>query len=409
MAFNGTFSGMPLPDLLQWLAMGRKTGMLQVRSPIGVSKKVWFRDGRVSAAASSDPREYLGHFLVARALVNEKQLEMALTTQEQTGIKLGKILVTIAAVTQEQLDEVLQTKIQETVFSLFLWPVAEFEFYEGDTLGGDLSEASIDATFLIMEGTRRQDEFVRIKAALPGTEAVMEMTGVYPGAELAEEYPLALSIFERMDGARNLASIGLDLHALEYDLLAAAMALIEAGSAKVVAARPDAEQEWQKTVHQQIFSKTVQAFAAGQYAQAGNLCHFLIQKGLFVEEARNMLAACDEKTKVDWDKEIPLDGIPVLVGSLAHLSNQALSPQEGFLVSRLDGNYSVRSILKITPIPELDARRALKNMKDKGIIAFKAAPAPPPDSPKKSNVEAVRKTGSNPAVSKPGANPPGKK
>ena len=401
MAFKGTFSGMPLPDLLQWLAMGRKTGMLQVRNPIGVNKRVWFNDGRVGAAASSDPREYLGHFLIARGLVNEKQLEMALNTQEQTGIKLGKILVTIAAVSQEQLDEVLQTKIQETVFSLFLWPAADFEFFEGETLSGDLSEASIDATFLIMEGTRRQDVFVRIKAALPGLDAVLEMTGVYPSADTAEEYPLVLSLFERMDGQRNLATLGLDLHALEYDLLAAAMALIETGAAKVVSARPDAEQEWQKTVHQQLFSKTVQAFSAGQYAQAGNLCNFLIQKGLFVDEARNMLAACDEKTKVDWDREIPLDGIPILIRSLADLSNQALSPQEGFLVSRLDGNYSVRSILKITPIPEMDARRALKNMKDKGIIAFKAAAAPPAAAvPKKPNVDAVRKTGSGPPVKK---------
>ena len=394
--------------------MGRKTGMLQVRNPIGVSKKVWFRDGQVGAAASSDPREYLGHFLIARGLVNEKQLEMALTTQEQTGIKLGKILVTIDAVTQEQLDAVLQTKIHETVFSLFLWPVAEFEFFEGEILGGDLREASIDATFLIMEGTRRQDEFVRIKAALPGTEAVLAMTGVYPSADIAEEYPLTLSLFERIDGLRNLAAIGLDLHALEYDLLAAAMALIEAGAAKVVSARPDAEQEWQKTVHQQLFSKTVQAFSSGQYAQAGNLCNFLIQKGLFVEEARNMLAACDEKTKVDWDKEVPLDGIPQLVRSLADLSNLALSPQEGFLVSRLDGNYSVRSILKITPIPEMDARRALKNMLDKKIIAFKAVAAPPPASAtpgaqNKTNVDAVRKTGANPAVKKTGSIPPLKK
>ena len=121
-----------------------------------------------------------------------------------------------------------------------------------------------------------------------------------------------------------------------------------------------------------------------------------------------MLTACDEKTKVDWDKEIPLDGIPVLVGSLANLSNQALSPQEGFLVSRLDGNYSVRSILKITPIPELDARRALKNMKDKGIIAFKAVPAPAPaaaakaaataEAPKKPNVDTVRKSGAMPPI-----------
>ena len=57
--------------------------------------------------------------------------------------------------------------------------------------------------------------------------------------------------------------------------------------------------------------------------------------------------------------------------SLTQLSALALSPNEGFLASRIDGAYTVKSILKITPIPELDARRALKNLKDKGVIIFK--------------------------------------
>ena len=45
MAFKGTFSSMPLPDLLQWLASGRKTGRL-----VGVKEDTVIRYARLAGA-----------------------------------------------------------------------------------------------------------------------------------------------------------------------------------------------------------------------------------------------------------------------------------------------------------------------------------------------------------------------
>ncbi len=374
MPFNGSFKSMPLTDLLQFLATGKRTGLLVVRSPVGVTKRIWTAAGEIYAAASNDPREYLGHFLISRGLITEKQLETAMTTQEQTGIKLGKILITVGAVEEESLEQALQTKIQETVFSLFLWPEADFEFLEDEKIAGDLVHSRSDLTFLLMEGTRRADEYQRIGAAMPALLAtVLELTGVYPSADTAEDYPFAIPLLERLEGTRSLQSVMLDLHALEYETLAAAMALVEAGAARIVTVKEDADAGWQKQLQEQFYDKAFGLFVKGEYAQAGNLCHYLIQNNIRASEAKKMLDECDAKTRVDFDAEVPLDAVPVLSKSLTELANQSLSAQEGFLCSRMDGHYSIRSILKITPIPESEARRAIYNLKQKGVVTLKEA------------------------------------
>ena len=48
--------------------------------------------------------------------------------------------------------------------------------------------------------------------------------------------------------------------------------------------------------------------------------------------------------------------------------SQDLSPEEGFLVSRVNGSWDLRSIISISPLREVDALRAFKKLRERGII-----------------------------------------
>ncbi len=135
---QGNLETMPLSDALQWLAQGNKTGVLQIRSARGITKKVYFLRGRVLSSDSSDPREYLGQFLISRGLLTEEQLNMAMETQLQTGIKLGKILVTVGILDEDDLKAMLRLKAEETLYGLFLWDEGQFTFEELPSVGDDL-------------------------------------------------------------------------------------------------------------------------------------------------------------------------------------------------------------------------------------------------------------------------------
>ena len=45
-----------------------------------------------------------------------------------------------------------------------------------------------------------------------------------------------------------------------------------------------------------------------------------------------------------------------------------LSPEEGFVLSRIDGNYDIESILKISPMPPLEAQLVFRKLLHAGHI-----------------------------------------
>jgi len=61
-------------------------------------------------------------------------------------------------------------------------------------------------------------------------------------------------------------------------------------------------------------------------------------------------------------------GVPRLTASLAQLENERLGPQEGFVLSRINGEADVSSILSVCPFREADTLRMIKKLADSGII-----------------------------------------
>jgi hypothetical protein len=59
MAIQGTLQTMSLPDLLQFVSAGRKSGTLKFDRG-KITKQVYFKKGAIVGSKSNDPREYLG-------------------------------------------------------------------------------------------------------------------------------------------------------------------------------------------------------------------------------------------------------------------------------------------------------------------------------------------------------------
>ncbi|MCW8984279.1 MAG: DUF4388 domain-containing protein, partial [Thermoanaerobaculales bacterium] len=126
MAITGNLETMSLAELLQWLANGRQTGTLIVDSG-SVEKKIFLRDGAVLSSSSSDPRGFLGHFLVSKGVISEDDLAKAMAIQSDQGKLLGEILVEGGAIDQEMLDHMLRLKAEENIYDLFAWEKGHFE------------------------------------------------------------------------------------------------------------------------------------------------------------------------------------------------------------------------------------------------------------------------------------------
>ena len=131
MSITGNLKTMQLAELLQWLAQSKKTGTLVIDDG-RVTKRIFFRSGRIISSASTDPKEHLGHFLVSHGLITEQELAKAVEMQERTKMLLGKILVTIGAIEEQVLHRLLRLKAEESLYDLFTWATGEFRFHDGE-------------------------------------------------------------------------------------------------------------------------------------------------------------------------------------------------------------------------------------------------------------------------------------
>ena len=172
MGITGNLQTMQLSELLQWLSQSKKSGTLVIDDG-EVEKRIFFADGRIVSSSSSDPREYLGQFLISRGHITEEEMNGAIQMQEKTGMLLGKILVSIGAVEKDEVHEILRLKAQEAIYDLFTWEQADFEFLDDEMPEREMIPISLDVTGIVLEGARRVDEWSRIRTRIPSLDALV--------------------------------------------------------------------------------------------------------------------------------------------------------------------------------------------------------------------------------------------
>ena len=182
---TGNLRTMGLPEILQWISIGRKTGTLMLQHG-SIEKKISFLDGDIHSSWSNDPRESLGQYLVRSRRVSEEQLFKALLRQEELQRPLGTILVADAVLDEEALREALRTKAEESIYDLFLWREGHFEFKDGGLPSDVAVHLDLRVQSVLLEGIRRLDEWERIRSVFPSRRTTFRVdTAADPGNDYA--------------------------------------------------------------------------------------------------------------------------------------------------------------------------------------------------------------------------------
>jgi tetratricopeptide (TPR) repeat protein len=229
MAIKGSLKEASLPDVLQLLAMGKKTGCLAVthRNNFGY---IYFDKGRICYASIVNRRDRLGDSLVKAGSITKAQLDTAIAAQAAHRDKrLGELLVAQGAITRDALHEQIRTQIEEAVYFLFTWMQGTFNF-EGDVLPEEQDFlVSINPESLLLEGARRVDEWSLIEKKIPSFDLIFELDRKKVAereVELTREQEVVLAL---IDGRRDVATVIEESGLGEFDVGKSIYGLITAG------------------------------------------------------------------------------------------------------------------------------------------------------------------------------------
>jgi Domain of unknown function (DUF4388) len=375
MGIRGTLNTMSVSDLLQFLASGRKTGTLKLGLG-SIVKHIYLEDGLIVGSSSNDPKEYLGQVLLHYGKIEEAQLQTAMEIQRKSGGKLGEILSSRGFVTQQDVVEVLRTRTLEIIYDLFIWDEADFEFFDNEPPPEDLIRIQVEVTKVIMDGIYRIDEWARYRTVIPSDRTFFELIpGWTQSLNASEEIRQILYHVEKRITA---AEICYNMHtslfhacALLFDLVSKEIIRV-AGEAPEPTPEVSADLSALKLPVPELLKLARAEIKENNAENALAIIHSALEQEAKNTEAHRLREEAEKKFVAQiYQGGLSPRALPRILVSPEQLEHERLGPQEGFVLSRINGESDIESILSVCPFREADSLRMIKKLLDSGIIGIK--------------------------------------
>ncbi len=380
MSISGNLSTMALADLLEWANERSKTGALVIDGG-AVEKRLFFEDGGVVASASTDPKEFLSSLLVAYSLIEVEEVEEIMARLEGAEGLLGRYLVNHEKISAEELADALLLKTKESVFDLFGWNEGEFRFVDGDALEGELTEFALDVKDLIREGELRQSRWSDLRQFVPSDRAIPVAVGFLDDTALPAD---ERQILKWVDDQRSISEIAVATRNSEFRVTEVLVAALQRGRLKIVMPREvevsaepspaglstgitmlDSDgllRAAQRHFEEGSYEKTLRYVRAAQSLEPDN------------KELEAQIAQLERNIEVLLDDAgVTPESVPQLNRDIEELSTLDVTPEAGFLLTRIDGAYDLKSILRMTPIKPLEARLLIYRLVEASHVRLEPA------------------------------------
>ncbi len=370
MAVTGNIRTMPFPDLMQWISVSRKTGTLVIKGQ-RYTKKILFQNGLVSAVTSNNPREHLGYYLVGWGILTEEELEHVLDRQKELNVMLGELLVQSGRLTREQVDHVVRIKTEETIYDLMLWQEGEFFFLDDVQPRRDFKELQTSVDHFILEGARQVDERRRIAAVIADSGHIPRAIQPIDVTRLTAAGQL---VVQQIDGVKSIEEIALACRIPEFPVLSFVYQGVTNGVLELLppAMPPKRVPGFLRSTWRDRLQEAESALALGDALEAYRKIVEVRERYANIPKA---LAAADQlEREIAADVEkLPIGPATILELALApkDIVQLKCGPDEGFVLSRINGRYTVHQILALLPGAKLHNQLIIRNLIQRGVVQLR--------------------------------------
>lgn len=179
MELEGSLRSFTVPDILQFLSTAKMTGILSIwREEYHIDLII--KEGKiVNSSALNRPRK-LGDMLVYRGYVKRLDLMDVIGAQKSLdrGKLLGQILLERELINKNTLRDVLKLQLEDEIWELFSWQDGQFKFEHRRDIDTSNIVVEVDIEPLLIEGSRRQDEWTRIIKNIPSNDLVFTIQSI---------------------------------------------------------------------------------------------------------------------------------------------------------------------------------------------------------------------------------------
>jgi uncharacterized protein DUF4388 len=177
MALKGNLKDFGLTQLLNLINLARKTGVLQLGHPPSSTAKLYFREGKLIDAGLDGQSPELTTLLFRIGKINAEQQKAILAhATVRTDKEIALLLINASYVNQADIIQAVRSNLLDTVYLLFTWTDGTFFFEPVVLPSEDRITVPIHLEGVIMEGTRRVQEWEMLQDELPDLDMAMKFT-----------------------------------------------------------------------------------------------------------------------------------------------------------------------------------------------------------------------------------------
>jgi hypothetical protein len=280
----------------------------------------------------------------------------------------------------------------ESLYDIFCWTEGEFRFVDEERITRGLIPLALDVTHVILNGLKRVDDWGRIRKFIPDKRCVLVHFGELETTGLE---PAERRIVELIAGQPTVEELCVETHSTEFQVCRVLLPFVESGQIKAVRPRKPAAAPAATAAPAAAAAPAATAAspspvtpsagisADGMLQRAGELVgarefreavrHLRAARSLDPDSRtlKEAIAKMEDQIRETLEADgVKLKSIPLLRTPLEKLTGMPLSPEEGFILTRIDGRTTVEGLLKVSPLDRLEGLILFHRLISAGHVGF---------------------------------------
>jgi hypothetical protein len=298
---QGRLGAFSISDIFQMFTYTEKTGTLSMIQGWN-TRTITFERGRISYVAAGSRLPHITDLLVRNGRVRRETIEQR--SREASDPQIVEQLLREGQIKAADLQRCQDQLLEISVYTLFLWRNCVFTFKAGEVVKEGGVPVSVDSTHLIIEGTRRVDEWIEISPIVPSVFMIFRRRQRQPGAPPPRELR---DVFRMIDGRQDATSIARSAGRTQFGTAKALYDLFKGGYIEAIPPNREKVIELFNLAVESIYLKLVLFdFARSALEFENQLNRFAIDNKLKVRMSAGKILMSDSNTPISATELVDL-------------------------------------------------------------------------------------------------------